>query len=117
MSESQNLGGRWRGVATIGALILLLAFLVGLIVYQYEEKIGGLAYILGEAIATILVIGLIAWGAYRGWLKLAGAGVVIPALARGKIHGTQLPLPHAIVDARLESPLLLLVAHLEPIFD
>ena len=74
MSELQNLGGGWRGVATIGALILLLAFLVGLIVYQYEEKIGGLAYILGEAIATILVIGLIAWGAYRGRLKLAGAG-------------------------------------------
>jgi high-affinity Fe2+/Pb2+ permease len=65
MSESGEIRGRWRGVATIFALVLLLAMLVGLIVYQFEEKIGGLAYFLGEAIATIIVIGLLAWSAYR----------------------------------------------------
>jgi hypothetical protein len=65
MSESGEIRGRWRGVATIFALVLLLAVLVGLIVYQFEEKIGGLAYFLGEAIATIMVIGLIAWSAYK----------------------------------------------------
>ena len=48
---------------------------------------------------------------------VAGAGVVVPALARWKVHVAELPLPHGVVHARLESLLLLLVAHLEPVFD
>ena len=48
---------------------------------------------------------------------VAGAAVVVPALARWQVHVAELPLPHGVVHARLESLLLLLVAHLEPIFD
>lgn len=71
MSKSENFRGGGRGVAIICSLVFLLAVLVGFIVYQYEEKLGGFAYILAEAIATILVIGLIAWVAYRGGNKRA----------------------------------------------
>lgn len=65
MSESGGIRGGWRGVAKIFALVFLLAVLVGLVVYQFEEKIGGFANFLGEAIAIIIVIGLIAWSSRR----------------------------------------------------
>jgi hypothetical protein len=54
-----------RTVAIILALTVLLAALVGLIGYRYEEKLGGFAYLVGEATAVIVVIGLIVWGKRR----------------------------------------------------
>src|SRR5262245_25589974 len=48
---------------------------------------------------------------------VAGAGVLEPMASRGKIHRTQLPLTQWIIDARLESALLLFIARLEPDFD
>ena len=45
------------------------------------------------------------------------ARIVIPAFARWEVDRAELPLPQAIVDARLESSLLLLIAYLEPVFD
>jgi divalent metal cation (Fe/Co/Zn/Cd) transporter len=65
MIESGKTHGRRRGFATMCALILLLVMLVGLIGYQLEERLGGFAYFLAEAIASVVVIGLIAWTAYR----------------------------------------------------
>ena len=49
--------------------------------------------------------------------QVPGARVIVPALARRKVHIAELPLPHGILDARFETPLLLLVADLEPKFD
>ena len=48
---------------------------------------------------------------------IARARVVVPAGARRQIHRAELPLPHRVVDARLEAPLLLVVADLEPELD
>src|SRR6516165_10949002 len=44
-------------------------------------------------------------------------GIVIPAPVRLEIHRAQFPLPKRIVDARLESPFLLVLADLQPDFD
>ena len=49
--------------------------------------------------------------------RVARARVVVPLGARRQVHRAQLPLPQRIVDARLESPLLLLVADFEPELD
>jgi len=54
-----------RTVVIILALTVLLAALVGLIGYRYEEKLGGFAYLVGEAAAVIVVIGLIVWSKRR----------------------------------------------------
>src|SRR5215831_1197912 len=43
--------------------------------------------------------------------------VVVPAPTRFQVGGTQLPLPQGVLNPRLESPCLLLVADLEPEFD
>ena len=48
---------------------------------------------------------------------VARARVVVPALARRQIHRAELPLPQRVVDARLEPPLLLVVADFEPELD
>jgi hypothetical protein len=40
------------------AITIILAVLVGVVVYAYEERWGRFAYFVGEAIAAILVIGL-----------------------------------------------------------
>src|SRR5262249_5172451 len=45
---------------------------------------------------------------------VAGARIVEPALPRGQIHGRELPLAQRILHAGLETPLLLLVPHLQP---
>jgi hypothetical protein len=45
--------------------IVLLAVLVGFIVYVYEERLGGVAYLLGQVAASIVAIGLIAWITYK----------------------------------------------------
>src|SRR5262249_54457311 len=48
---------------------------------------------------------------------VAGAGVVVPALAPREVHVAQLPLPEGIGDARLEAALLLVVPDLEPVLE
>ena len=49
--------------------------------------------------------------------RIARPRVLVPLGARRQVHVAQLPLPQRIVDAGLESPLLLLVADLEPELD
>ena len=49
--------------------------------------------------------------------RVARARVLVPLGARRQVHRAELPLPQRIVDARLEPPLLLLVADLEPELD
>ena len=61
-----------RKVAKILAITIMLTLLVGAVVYAYEEKWGRFAYILGEAIAAILVIGLISWSVYKRGGKSSG---------------------------------------------
>src|SRR3954462_3907788 len=48
---------------------------------------------------------------------VARAGIVVPALAGGQVHRTELPLPDRIPDTGLEAPLLLLVADFHPQLD
>ena len=48
---------------------------------------------------------------------VAGARILEPLAARRQIHGAEFPLPQRIVDARLETPLLLLVADFQPDLD
>src|SRR6266436_3168957 len=48
---------------------------------------------------------------------VASAGIIEPMASRRQIHCTQLPLPQWVVDARLETALLLFVADLQPDFD
>jgi len=52
---------KWRTGAALLAAIVLLAVLVGAIVYAFEESLGGLAYVLGQAIAAVAAVMLIAW--------------------------------------------------------
>ncbi len=46
-----------------------------------------------------------------------GARVLDPPLTALEVHRAELPAPHRVVHARLEPPLLLLVAHREPVLD
>ena len=63
-----------RTLAIIMAITIMLALLVGLVVYAYEEKWGvGFAYFVGEAVAALLVIGLISWSAYKRRRRSGGA--------------------------------------------
>ena len=55
----------WRTVITILALTVLLAVLVGFIVYVYEERLGGLAYLIAQATAAIAAVGVIAWMTHK----------------------------------------------------
>src|SRR6516164_6206650 len=48
---------------------------------------------------------------------VARPGIVIPAPVRLEVHWAQFPLPKRIVDARLESPFLLVLANLQPDLD
>src|SRR6516164_9774564 len=48
---------------------------------------------------------------------VACPGIVIPASVRLKVHRAQFPLPKRIVDARLKSPFLLVLADLQPNLD
>src|SRR6516162_7856011 len=48
---------------------------------------------------------------------VARPGIVIPPSVRLEIHPAQFPLPTRIVDARLESPFLLVLADLQPDLD
>jgi hypothetical protein len=61
-----------RTFAIILSITIGLAVLVGLVVYAYEERWGRFAYFVGEAIAAILVIGLISWSAYKRSRKGSG---------------------------------------------
>src|SRR6516225_12338195 len=45
------------------------------------------------------------------------SGIGIPAPERFDVHRAQFPLPEWIVDARLETPLLLVLADLQPDLD
>ena len=78
-----------------------------------DVQAGGLLLVVGADECTT--------GAMRvsvvGQHAVAGARVVVPAGPRRKVHRTELPLPDRIVDARLEAPLLLLVADFEPQLD
>jgi uncharacterized membrane protein len=55
----------WRTGAVLLATIVLLAGLVSMIVYAFEARLGGLAYVLGQAVAVVVAISLIAWIARR----------------------------------------------------
>jgi divalent metal cation (Fe/Co/Zn/Cd) transporter len=61
-----------RTLTMILAIIIMLAVLVGVFVYAYEERWGRFAYFVAEAIAAILVIGLISWSAYKRGRKSSG---------------------------------------------
>jgi hypothetical protein len=54
-----------RTLTIILVITIMLAVLVGVVVYAYEEKWGRFAYFVGEASAAILVMGLISSSAYR----------------------------------------------------
>src|SRR5205085_7444156 len=49
--------------------------------------------------------------------RVARARILVPPFARRQVHGTELPLPERVLDARFEPALLLLVADLEPDLD
>jgi divalent metal cation (Fe/Co/Zn/Cd) transporter len=61
-----------RTLTMILAITIMLAVLVGVVVYAYEERWGRFAYFVGEAIAAILVIGLISWSVYKRGRKSSG---------------------------------------------
>src|SRR5262245_54994504 len=48
---------------------------------------------------------------------VAGFGIVVPAGTGREVHGTELPLPHRIVDTSQEPPFLLRVTHLKPVLN
>src|SRR4030095_8064603 len=49
--------------------------------------------------------------------QVAGARVIVPALAGRQVHRTEFPLAQRVVDAGFEAALLLLVARFQPEFD
>ena len=49
--------------------------------------------------------------------SVAGARVVVPAAAGRQVHRAELPLAQRVLDARLETPLLFLLADLQPELD
>ena len=47
---------------------------------------------------------------------VAGAGIFVPFLAGGEIHGAELPLADGVFDSGPEAALLFLVGNFKPIF-
>lgn len=58
-----------------------------------------------------------AWGVSVARSISSRARVVVPSAPGLDIHRTQLPLPQRIIGSRLKSASLLVLAHLEPVFD